>query len=815
MKTQFSRCVLRVLIAFWLVAIPIAGRAALVTYTLTITNTPLPGSGTNLTVNGVTRNWTNVASASGIQTNSAGLAASATNLFRSYASFPVTGVTVYQSATNIVVFRGLDITLTQGGIWASVAMTSDPGTTTSASQLPYSAAVASQIWTNLDLLSTNRGLHRVDFNAGLGLHGQYLVATNYTLTTNDLYLGVDTRANTNLILTLPTAASATNLLFYIKDEGGSAGTNTIKIYPQTGDRIDTLLTNLVISNNFGGVMLRSRGSTNWAIIASGGGVTGGIASSGIAGVALTNSVWVAKNGSDSTGARGDPAKAFLTLTAAKTAASAGDTIFAMPGVFVATNLVKDGVNWHLFNGTTFSNNNDSYAMFDFNAVSGSFNVTGEGEFLDNTNGAGGIIFGDTGSTASFKFRRMWSDGCPASFFGGTYTLTGDLIETAGNIGSIGAVRIGNAAAVVNIARTKIRSNSTGGNARAINYTAANTNLTLSDCTLLAGSGANAINGTGTTKIAIEGTLTANAGFSGVTLLNSTNTTTVPGNLTANRILLGTNSNTLSAPFYAEFDDNDNKYSFAKIVNSVPGGLGTAEKILVQDGVTPFTGSDATALRALVTASSGQTDHELYYTGAVGVKGHSQSQSTNGTAVGVSGASFGQQEIQIGIRGITEANRDGQTNVAVAALAQHFGKTGVHVGLYAEIGNDESVEPSFESAVALLENRDSALPLLIARDNGVTKFSVSTNGTASVKGGVASTDTTAAVAIAATGWTNLFSKNATVFVSGTAVTFTVKNNAGTPVFTNAVAFTGAIPIPIQSGGAVVTSGTGVTGFATPF
>src|SRR5207244_603842 len=112
-------------------------------------------------------------------------------------------------------------------------------------------------------------------NGGLGLHGQ-LKTNSYTLTTNDLYVGADTRANTNLILTLPSASSASNLLFLIKDEGGAGATNTIKIYPQAGDRIDTLLTNLVISNNFGGVMLRSRGGTNYALIASGGGVTGGV-----------------------------------------------------------------------------------------------------------------------------------------------------------------------------------------------------------------------------------------------------------------------------------------------------------------------------------------------------------------------------------------------------------------------------------------------------------------------------------------------------------------------------------------------------------
>src|SRR5213595_2285927 len=113
-----------VLMLSWL----LPSRAAMNTFTVTVTNVPLPGAGTNLTVAGVTRNWTNAASATGIQTNIASVSASATNLFRSWSFFPQTGVTVYQSATNVVTFRGLDFTLDQGGTWASVVSNSVPST---------------------------------------------------------------------------------------------------------------------------------------------------------------------------------------------------------------------------------------------------------------------------------------------------------------------------------------------------------------------------------------------------------------------------------------------------------------------------------------------------------------------------------------------------------------------------------------------------------------------------------------------------------------------------------------------------------------
>lgn len=91
---------------------------------------------------------------------------------------------------------------------------------------------------------------------------------------------------------------------------------------------------------------------------------------------------------------------------------------------------------------------------------------------------------------------------------------------------------------------------------------------------------------------------------------------------------------------------------------------------------------------------------------------------------------------------------------------------------------------------------------------VADLTTSTNGFASFS-------TTTPVNIAATGWTNTFAKNATVFADGTTMTITVKNNAGTSVYTNTLAHTGAISIPLQAGGAVIISGTGVAGRAVPF
>lgn len=71
---------------------------------------------------------------------------------------------------------------------------------------------------------------------------------------------------------------------------------------------------------------------------------------------------------------------------------------------------------------------------------------------------------------------------------------------------------------------------------------------------------------------------------------------------------------------------------------------------------------------------------------------------------------------------------------------------------------------------------------------------------------------AAVSIAATGWTNTFGRQAIVYYDGTAVTATVYNGAGTAVYTNAIALTGNSTVILEKSGKVILSGTSVTGRA---
>ncbi len=71
---------------------------------------------------------------------------------------------------------------------------------------------------------------------------------------------------------------------------------------------------------------------------------------GAGAAAFTNVVWVAKNGNDGTGVRADLSKPFLTITAALTAALAGDLVFVWPGTYAESLLLKNGVNLYFTDG---------------------------------------------------------------------------------------------------------------------------------------------------------------------------------------------------------------------------------------------------------------------------------------------------------------------------------------------------------------------------------------------------------------------------------------------------------------------------------
>lgn len=111
--------------------------AATHTHVVTVTNVPLGGADTNIVVRGVRRDWTNATTATTIQTNALGTVnANATNLFNAFGAFPQAGVTVTMTNTNVVVFRGTDLTLSLTGNWASVTTTIQANTNLHAFMVP-------------------------------------------------------------------------------------------------------------------------------------------------------------------------------------------------------------------------------------------------------------------------------------------------------------------------------------------------------------------------------------------------------------------------------------------------------------------------------------------------------------------------------------------------------------------------------------------------------------------------------------------------------------------------------------------------------
>ncbi len=69
---------------------------------------------------------------------------------------------------------------------------------------------------------------------------------------------------------------------------------------------------------------------------------------------LNNMVFVAKNGSDSTGLVNRLDKPFLTILAAQSATTSGYTIYVYPGSYTISNLGKDGVSYHFMDGVNLS-----------------------------------------------------------------------------------------------------------------------------------------------------------------------------------------------------------------------------------------------------------------------------------------------------------------------------------------------------------------------------------------------------------------------------------------------------------------------------
>ncbi len=109
---------------------------------------------------------------------------------------------------------------------------------------------------------------------------------------------------------------------------------------------------------------------------------------------LSKILFVDPSGNDSTGTKGNMNLPYLTLEAAKSASTSGDTIYVFPGTYTVTTtdtdgLAKDGIAYY-FSPKTIINKATLGPIFYANGFVNGFNVYGYGNF--NKTGLNGAIF---------------------------------------------------------------------------------------------------------------------------------------------------------------------------------------------------------------------------------------------------------------------------------------------------------------------------------------------------------------------------------------------------------------------------------------
>jgi hypothetical protein len=95
-------------------------------------------------------------------------------------------------------------------------------------------------------------------------HKRVQKTANYTIAASDYIVGVNTTSNV-VTCSLPAASAVEDgQMFVIKDEGGNAGNNDIKVVRNGSDTIDGG-TFCCISSPYGAINLYSDGTNKWFV----------------------------------------------------------------------------------------------------------------------------------------------------------------------------------------------------------------------------------------------------------------------------------------------------------------------------------------------------------------------------------------------------------------------------------------------------------------------------------------------------------------------------------------------------------------------
>ena len=258
-------------------------------------------------------------------------------------------------------------------------------------------------------------------NDASGLHNHYSTVLGLTGGTVSGLTTFNNGLHTNLISA--TTVSATTFygdgsnLFGVHDyyvTGATYSNNTFSFTNNSGSTFDVLfntVTGLTVNGNLNvsdNTILNSLSANTISATTISGGTLYGDGSN-LTGISTltSNLLYVSVGGNNTTGARNNMSRPFLTLEAALSASTSGDTIMVFPGSYTATTtstngLAKNGVNWFFYPNTIV---NKASAGDIFNTTSlTSFNVYGYASF-NKTSGTG-RIFNNAGNNIGFNFEAL-------------------------------------------------------------------------------------------------------------------------------------------------------------------------------------------------------------------------------------------------------------------------------------------------------------------------------------------------------------------------------------------------------------------------
>lgn len=125
----------------------------------------------------------------------------------------------------------------------------------------------------------------------------------------------------------------------------------------------------------------------------------------------------------------------------------------------------------------------------------------------------------------------------------------------------------------------------------------------------------------------------------------------------------------------------------------------------------------------------QSDWPYYEYGAA-LYGRTRSDSTSGNNHSVFAFNDSKSSIHVALTSFADSSSTGQTNIAGLDLLATEGNSGVHISRYIEAQNPGyGANPALtESAILMLDSRETGFPILVGRtNNGTTVFKVDSDG----------------------------------------------------------------------------------------